>query len=474
MADVRTYSPEFPTIQPGRGRLLARLGHWMRRNRGAIQAVQWAIVCAYVFLLVVPALLPLPPDAAGILDSLTVFAQFVFWGIWWPFVILSMVLVGRTWCGVFCPEGALSEVASRHGLGRAIPRWMRWGGWPFVAFAGTTLYGQLASVYDYPGPALVVLGGSTMAAIVVGAIYGRNKRVWCRYLCPVNGVFGLLAKLSPLHFRADEHAWQRARESGQRPDRVNCPPLLALRGLDSASGCHMCGRCSGHRGAIALEPRRPGIEIETSGGRDTTAGEYVLLVFGMIGLAMGAFQWSASPWYITVKQAAATWLVGHGWIWPLQASAPWWLLTDYPAQNDVLTLLDASVLLLYVVVVTVLVGGLITAALAAGALALGPRPRRVMRHLAHALIPVAGAGLFVGLFGTTLSLLRADGVPVYWAGDLRAVMFAGASLWSLFLGWRLSAAHAGGSVMRRLGGTAGVVLALVPILYGWWLLYWGW
>src|SRR5260363_431808 len=53
---------------------------------------------------------------------------------------------GRVWCGILCPEGALSEFASRHGRSRPIPRWMRWGGWPFVAFSITTVYGQMVSV----------------------------------------------------------------------------------------------------------------------------------------------------------------------------------------------------------------------------------------------------------------------------------------------------------------------------------------
>ena len=171
--------------------------------------------------------MPPPPPGAHLYDNLRLFAQFAFWGIWWPFVMLSMMTMGRVWCGTLCPEGTLTEFASRHGLGRAIPRWLRWGGWPFVAFVCTTVYGQLVSVYEYPEAAALVLGGSSVAAVAVGFVYGKGKRVWCRHLCPANGVFALLARLAPVHFAADEQAWRRhggGAAGGRRAPPGRSPP----------------------------------------------------------------------------------------------------------------------------------------------------------------------------------------------------------------------------------------------------------
>lgn len=98
------------------------MGNWLGRHQKLIWRIQWAVILIYAFLIIVPANLPLPTDAATLFHNLTVTAQFIFWGVWWPFVLLSMILFGRLWCGMLCPEGALSEFANRYGRGGKIPR----------------------------------------------------------------------------------------------------------------------------------------------------------------------------------------------------------------------------------------------------------------------------------------------------------------------------------------------------------------
>jgi polyferredoxin len=460
-------------IAPPRPRgKLARLGDAMARHGRTIRTLQWLVVAIYLLLLVVPVLLPLPPRTAHLWNNMTLAAQFAFWGIWWPFVLLSMVLVGRTWCGVFCPEGTLTEAASRFSLGRAVPRWITWRGWPFAAFVVTTVYGQMVSVYQYPAPVLLILGGSTVAAVAVGLVYGRNKRVWCRYLCPVNGVFALLAKLSPVSYQVDAAAWEASR-ARPRPAPVNCAPLVPIRTMQGASGCHMCGRCSSYRDAIQLAARPPGHEVVDLAGGRANPWETALILFGMMGVAVGAFHWSASPWFGALDQMAAGALVDAGVLWPLEHSAPWWLLTNYPGQNDVLTLLDGAMLLAYIGATALVCGCVLSALLATAVRAAGSWSWPRFHHLAQALIPMAGCGVFLGLSATTVTLLHNEGLS--WPAEVnavRAVLLAGAVLWCVWLAWQIAGRWAGG--IRRIGTVAGTALAAGASAFCWVLLFWIW
>ncbi len=448
---------------------LAAFGEWLRRHSRIVARVQWIVVVAYVVLVGVPALLPLPPDDARWFNNLTVFAQWAFWGVWWPFVILSMFVVGRAWCGLFCPEGTLTEAASRVGLGRAVPRWLKWGGWPFVAFALTTIFGQLVSVYQYPAATLLVLGGSTVAAIGVGLVYGRGKRAWCRHLCPVNGVFAVLSRAAPVHFRVDGAAWT-ANAGRIRVHPVNCAPLVRIRRMTGPSECHMCARCSGLRGAIALEARSPSVEIATLPPSPTRGWDAALIVFGMIGLALGAFEWSALRTFGELRAAAVSYIVDQGPAWLLADNAPWWLLTNYPQAHDVFTWLDGMLIVGWIVGTAFVVGAWISMWLAAAARALPGGLRANACMLAHALIPLAGAGLFVGLTSLTATLAHNEGMRLDGLAAARTVLLVAAAAWSVWLADRqIRVRVVGGrrAVALAAFGSAvtGVLAAWVPFVF---------
>lgn len=453
---------------------VAAVGDKLLRHRSAIARLQWLLVAVYAVLILVPVLLPLPGRADHVWNNVTLFAQFVFWGIWWPFVLVSMVLVGRAWCGFMCPEGTLTEAASRHGLKRAIPRWVRWGGWPFVAFALTTIYGQMTSVYQYPAPVLLILGGSTVAAIAAGLMWGEDKRVWCRFLCPVNGVFRVLAKLAPLHFAVDEARWNAYRlPAGEKFQPVRCTPLVPIRTMKTNSNCHMCANCSGFRGgAVRLALRSPNHDIVNVAGLKAEPWETVLIVFGLLGIALGAFLWSASPWLVQAKIASAGFLVAHGMKDLLHLGLPWWILTDYPERNDVLTLLDGTLLVGFILAFALVNGAIVSASLVLAAWAGGWSVQR-FHHFAQAFIPLGGAGVFLGLSSLTVTLLAQDGVHLGWVDGVRAAILAGSAAWSLWLGWRIAGIHAPSLVARGMA-LAALLPACGSTLAAWYLLFWVW
>jgi polyferredoxin len=455
----------YPRVERSR---VAKVGLFLRQHRRLIIAMQWVVVVLYAAMVIIPAFLPLPAEDAHIWDNLRLFAQFCFWGLWWPGVMIATVTVGRAWCGLFCPEGALSEWVSRYGRGKALPGWLKWAGWPFVAFVCTTVYGQLVSVYEYPQAALLVLGGSTVAAVGLGLLYGREKRIWCRYLCPASGVFAVLAKIAPLHYKVDRAAWDRY-EGDFEP--VNCAPLLDVRRMTSASECHSCGRCAGQRDAVTYSARSPFAEILDLAAPARTPDALTLL-YGVLGVATAAFQWTVSPWFLHIKLALAEWLVEHEHFAPLDNDVPWWLLTHYPEANDLFTWLDGGLILGYL-----LGGGFLLGSLLLAGPALAARLLRTTalswQRLSLALTPLAAASVILGLSMLTVSHLKAEHLWLGWLPYFRVALLAAGGLASLWLALRLIAgAHAG--LLRRAG--AGLAMSAPVALMStiWTLVFFIW
>jgi MauM/NapG family ferredoxin protein len=258
--------------------------HW-RRVR---QAVQVAAFGLYTYLLVAAlhtrAVFPLA-DLFFRLDPLASIASMVAARSWIPraglaaATLILTVIVGRAWCGWLCPLGTLLEwIRFPRAVARAVdPRWRTVKYVLLIAVLAAALLGSLfLLVLDpialftramttvvlpalnyaitaveralYPirflrpalyavetivrGPVIPVeqpvFRQSVLIGLVVVGVVALNAfsdRFWCRYLCPLGGLLGLLSKVSLIR---------------PRPGAT----------------CNQCGVCAGVCRLEAIEPER--------------------------------------------------------------------------------------------------------------------------------------------------------------------------------------------------------------------------
>jgi hypothetical protein len=394
------------------------------------------MVAVYAVLVVLPPLLPASRAAA----RLAHLAGLAVWGLWWPGVVLTTMLFGQLWCGLLCPDGILTEAASRRGLNLKIGERLAWPAWPLVLFLLLTMYDELVDAHRAPRSALVVLGLSTLAAIAVGAIFAAGRRAWCRFLCPVGSVFSLIARCAVLHFRVDRDAWDAAPRRSSRP--VDCPPMLDVRRLASNEKCNMCGRCSGHRNAVFLAARPLDAELLSLEDAEVRTWEALGIAFVLIGLLWSVAHWRAGGW---AAPAAAALRGGL-----LDRAAPWWATGT---AAGAVTWAEGLAALAAILGGTLALGGATWLALWAGARG---DVRRASR-LAYALIPLGGTAVLVAALEHAAALFAVPGaIPA-----LRAVLLATGVVRSLRAALRLTAPET--TPLRRAVLRAGAVAAIVLV-----------
>jgi len=225
-----------------------------------------------------------------------------------PAVILVLVTLalGRVWCGWICPLGMILDFGSR--TGRGVPQRLRQVKYllllvilsaallanltllfldplSLLTHTLTTLYSILklavaaiqTRLYDYvslreplawlePTLRTALLEGyeppppwlSFSFALVFAAVLATNllaKRFWCRYLCPLGGLLGLLSKIAWLKRRVGEGCSGCGLCEGQ----CSMGTIAAERGFASDEGeCILCLNCLARcpRAAIGFEGGR--------------------------------------------------------------------------------------------------------------------------------------------------------------------------------------------------------------------------
>ena len=144
-----------------------------------------------------------------------------------PFYILGMVLIfgatlGRTMCGWLCPFGLITDVVNKACIHKyEPPNWLRIFKYVYIISLIVMAYLPLTVFYCRYFCFGAVLGTfpywltwntvscvwlfyhlSVFAAYVTFS-YFTHGRAWCRYFCPLGGLFGLFAPFSMIRLRHD-------------------------------------------------------------------------------------------------------------------------------------------------------------------------------------------------------------------------------------------------------------------------------
>lgn len=210
------------------------------------------------------------------------------WNLWEPMVMFSCLFAARIWCAV-CPAGGLSGMLSGHwSLGLPPPHLIRQYGYYFSAAGLAAIFWAefTFDMHNSPMATATLILTITILATLSGLLFER--RVWCRYLCPLGGLVGTMASCAAVELRANQSTCNNDCTDHYcyvgREDRGGCPMYEAPFSQHSNQNCILCGTC------IDLCPNQsPRLNLRLP-GYELWATQKPSQVFGLLVMTLMATQ----------------------------------------------------------------------------------------------------------------------------------------------------------------------------------------
>jgi len=194
-------------------------------------------------------------------------APVLVFGFWEPVFVLGTFLGARAWCGL-CPIGGLSAlISTTTGLRRKVPAGLKQFGFfltglgIIIIFWAESAFGMLQS----PRATAILVFSIVALAATTALIYER--RTWCRHLCPLGGLAGILSSASVVELRSNygvctNDCKKHECYAGTAEDQ-GCPMFEAPFQLKSNLNCVLCGQCVKvcQNRSPMLNVRLPGYEL---------------------------------------------------------------------------------------------------------------------------------------------------------------------------------------------------------------------
>ncbi len=280
---------------------------------------QWSLTAITLPLFVLAILTGLFGTPAGSRNFGIVFV----WIVWWALLMLVLVpFTGRLWC-TMCPIPAPGEWLQRrafigpragklYALGRKWPKplnniWLQ-----NALFLAVALFSKV--ILTTPFISAVVLIALMATAVIASLLFER--RVFCRYICPVGGFIGIYSQLAPVEVRVKDTAVCATHRTKTcyvgSEDGYGCPWLAYPAALGKNTYCGLCTEClkTCPRDNIGVFARPFGQDLATNQGRRLDEAYRALMMLACAPVYSIVFM---GPW-ASIKESA--YAVG---------SPAWWL-----------------------------------------------------------------------------------------------------------------------------------------------------
>jgi len=239
-----------------------------------------------------------------------VVSNHLVWGMWWVFLVLAFLLLGRVWCTV-CPLSTAGRIASRiWSLASPPPGFLKTHGLYLIPIGFVLIIWAEHFFHMTTNPRAT--GFLLIALISLAVLFALffERETWCRYLCPLGNFGGIFSLSAILFVRSNSNVCStlcNTHNCVKGSDEYDgCPvfhhPLFAK----NAQICKLCFNClkSCPHGSARLYLRPPLVRIWQQLDIAEAIGFFALVLFFLapcllatesvpLFMQKGAFTWAA-------------------------------------------------------------------------------------------------------------------------------------------------------------------------------------
>jgi len=169
------------------------------------------------------------------------------WGMWEPLLFISWFVGARIWCSM-CPMGAMNDLLNRISNRKfKVPAFIHDYG-VYLSALGllVIIWSEVATNMPYSPMATGFLLLSIASFAMLSGLF-FERRLWCRYLCPLGTLGAIYSGCSIVEWRSNNSICNSTCKDNScyKGDKVTrgCPLYQGPFSLHSNQNCILCGRC---------------------------------------------------------------------------------------------------------------------------------------------------------------------------------------------------------------------------------------